>query len=255
MANILPGSVVYVSATETSSGKSQWTLQATLTAARLHDEVVLNYQTEMQDAEIGEIVTSHLLAKERGDVRKEDRMEAAKRLRGVQYYVGANPNLNTMVEVLDLIEAGIRRIGASVVVLDHLHFVCRNERDEIKAQSQAMQRIKRMAQKYLLKFIVVGQPRKPGQKQEGKPIGIYSAKGSESIVSDSDVVFFLHREAVKNMTEETMDPLSPEVQIRCMKGRSRGKGAAFAKLFFLGKIATFNEIIKVEEAVQNSFDY
>jgi hypothetical protein len=201
----------------------------------------------MQDTEIGNIVTANLMAKDRNEIGKEDRLEAAKRLKNCLYYVGNNPNLNSMSEVLDLIEAGVRRVGATVVVLDHIHFICRNEKDEIKAQSVAMQRIKRMAQKYMLKFFVVGQPRKPPQKTQGKQIDIYDNKGSESIVSDSDVVFYLHREVIKNMTEETKDNLSPEVQIRCMKGRSRGKGAAMTKVFFLGKIATFREIIPVED--------
>lgn len=257
MTNILPGSVIYVSATQTSTGKTQFTLQETLNAARKNDEIVLNYQTEMQDTEIGEIVTANLLAKERNNINKDDRIEAAKKLKGCSYYIGNNPNLNSASEVLDLIEAGVRRVGATVVVLDHIHFICRNERDEIKSQSQAMQRIKRMAQKYLLKFFVVGQPRKPGQKTQGKPIDIYDAKGSEAIVSDSDVVFFLHREVIKNVTEETTDNLSPEVQFRCMKGRSRGKGSAFCKLYFLGKIATFREVVNVEEpkVVNNAFDF
>jgi replicative DNA helicase len=246
MANILPGSVVYVSATQTSTGKSTWLIQASLNAARRNEEVVLNYQCEMSDSEIGEIVTANLLAKNRNEIKKEDRVEAAKRLKGVSYYVGNDPNQNGSEGVLDLIEAGVRRIGATTVVLDHLHFLCRNSSNEIQEQSRAMQRIKRMSQKYGLKFFVVGQPRKPGQKTQGKSIEIYDAKGSESIVSDSDVVFFLHREVVKNMTEETKDNLSPEVQVRCMKGRSRGKGAAFTKLFFLGSLGTFNEIVNIE---------
>jgi hypothetical protein len=256
MANILPGSIVYVSATQTSSGKTQFLLQSTIAAARKNDEVVLNYQTEMSDSEIGEIVTANLMAKERGDIKKEDRLEAAKKLKGVSYFIGNNPNLNTMTEVLDLIEAGVRRVGATSVVLDHIHFICRNEKDETKAQSQAMQRIKRMAQIYRLKFFVVGQPRKPGQKTQGKQIDIYDAKGSESLVSDADVVLYLHREVVKNMDENTKDNLSPEVQIRCMKGRSRGKGAAFTKLFFIGAIATFTEIINIEPPMtQSDFEF
>ena len=257
MTNIAPGSVIYLSATQTSMGKTQFLLQETLFSARKNNEVVLNYQAEMSDAEIGQIVTANLLAKERGEIQKEDRIEAAKRLKNCLYYIGNNPNLNTMTEVLDLIEAGVRRVGATVVCLDHIHFICRNERDEIKAQGQAMQRIKRMAQKYQLKFFVVGQPRKPDAKTQGKEIGIYDAKGSECLVSDADVVLLLHRDVIKKMTEDTQDNLSPEVQIRCMKGRSRGKGNAMAKLFFLGKIATFREIVPIQEPVikNNLFDY
>ncbi len=256
MANILPGSVVYVSATDTGTGKTQFTIQTTLNAARKHDEVVLNYQTQLEGEELGEIVTAHLLAKDRNDITKEDRLEAAKKLRGVQYYVGNNPNLSRMNDVMDLIEAGIRRVGATVVVLDLIHSICMFERDEIKAQEQCMNRIKRLAQKYLLKFFVIGQPRKQESKNQGKPLQIYDSKGSEAIPSESDVIFYLHRDTIKNMTEDTFDRLSPELQIRCMKGRRKGKGSAFAKLMFLGKICTFMEIANVEEPkINQEFDF
>ena len=256
MANILPGSVTYVSATDTGTGKTQWTIQATLNAARKHDEIVLNYQTQLEGEELGEIVTAHLLAKDRNEIKKEDRLEAAKRLRGVQYYVGNNPNLSRMNDVMDLIEAGVRRVGATVVVLDLIHSICMFERDPIKAQEQCMNRIKRIAQKYLLKFFVVGQPRKQESKNQGKPLQIYDSKGSEAIPSESDVIFYLHRDTIKTMTEDTFDRLSPELQVRCMKGRRKGKGSAFAKLMFLGKICTFMEITNVQEpAIDQSFDF
>ena len=184
--------------------------------------------------------------KDRNDIKKEDRILAAKKLRGVQYYIGHDPNLSRMNDVLDLIEAGIRRTGATVCVLDLIHSICMFEKDDIKAQEQAINRIKRMAQRYLLKFFVVGQPRKQDQKNQGKPLSLYDSKGSEAIPSESDVIFYLHRDTVKNMTETTDDRLSPELQVRCMKGRRKGKGSAFTKLFFLGKYATFNEIVNIE---------
>lgn len=256
MTNILPGSVVYVSATDTGTGKTQWVMQSTLNAARNHNEVVLNYQTQLQGEEIGEIVTANILAKDRNNISKEDRLIAAKRLRGVQYYIGNDPNISRMNDVLDLIEAGVRRVGATVCVLDLIHSVCMFEKDDIKAQEQCINRIKKMAQKYLLKFFVVGQPRKQESKNQGKPLSIYDSKGSEAIPSESDAIFYLHRDTNKNMTEDTEDRLSPELQVRLMKGRRKGKGAAFTKLFFLGKIATFNEIEKyVEIPIDNRFDF
>ena len=161
-----------------------------------------------------------------------------------------------MDAVLDLIEAGIRRVGANVAVIDLIHDICQGEKDEIKAQTRAMRRIKLMAQKYLMVIFLVGQPRKVDPKNAGKPLGIYDSKGSESIVSESDVVYYLHREPVKRMTEETYDKLSPEVEIHNMKARNKGTGAAFCKIFFLGKIATFREITPIEEpVVRDSFDF
>lgn len=247
MANIFPGSVVYLSAASTGTGKTQITLQETLKAARKDNAVVLNYQTQLQGEEIGQIVTANLLAVERNDIKREDRLEAAKRLKGVQYYVGHDPGLSNSDAVLDLIESGIRRVGANIVVLDLINDIFGGDTQEIRAQQKAMRRIKVMAQKYLTVFFVIGQPRKVDPKNVGKPIDIYDAKGSETFVSEADVVFYMYRQPVKDMTETTEDRLSPEVQIRCMKARSKGKGSAFCKLFFLGKIATFREIIHVEE--------
>lgn len=259
MANILPGSVVYLTANSTGAGKTQIVLQETLKAALKNDMVVLNYQTQLQGEEIGEIVTANLLAKERGDITKEDRQKASKKLKDCQYYIGNDPNATGMEGSLDLIEAGIRRVGANVVVLDLFHDICQGESDEIRAQARAMRRFKLMMQKYLAIGIVIGQPRKinPKDQEKDKPLTIYDlAKGSEAIVSESDVIFYMHRKTNKNMTEETLDRLSPEVDFYRMKGRNQGKGGALAKLFFLGKIATFREIIPVTEpAVQNSFDY
>ena len=255
MAIILPGSVVYVSADRTGSGKTQLTTQETIRASMNNGEVVINYQCELGPQEMAEIVTANLMAKDRGEVGKPDKMAAAKRMREAQYYVGSNPDLNTTEGVLDLIEAGVRRVGATVVILDHIHFICQNAPNEIQAQSQAMQRIKRMAQKYHLKFFVIGQPRKPSQKTSGA-IDIYDAKGSESIVSSSDVVYLMSRKKLKVVNEGTYDDLSPEVEIRCVKARNRGKGAMFAKLFFLGSIATFNEIsYAAEPEMDNRFEF
>jgi replicative DNA helicase len=248
MANIFPGAIVYISASSTGSGKTTFVLQETLRAA-LRGEIVLNYQTQLQPEEVGNIVTSNLLATDRNELTRQDKLNAAKRLKDVQYYVGNNPNLIKSEEILDLIEAGVKRVGATVVVVDLIHDICSNDADEYRAQTQAMRRIKLMAQKYLVVFFLVGQPRKVDSKLLGKALGnIYESKGSEAIPSESDVVYYMHRQPVKVMTEETEDSLSPEVEICTRKARSRGKGSTFTKVFFLGKIATFREIVPIEEA-------
>lgn len=180
MANVLPGAVVYVSASCTGSGKTTMILQETLHSARKDDEVVLNWQTQLQGEELATMVTSNLLAKDRNTVNRNDRLEASKRLKNCQYYVGNDPNVTGLDQTLDIIEAGIRRIGATVLVIDLIHDICQMEKDEIKAQNRAMRRIKLMGQKYLCKVFLVGQPRKVDPKNQGKPLGIYDSKGSES---------------------------------------------------------------------------
>ena len=247
MANIFPGAVVYVSASSTGTGKSQWTIQETLNSARKKGLTVVNYQTQMGPDEIGEIVTAHILAKPRDEIKKQDRIDASKRLRDVQYYVGHDPDLRTADGVLDLVEAAIRRLGAHIVVIDLFHDICHSAENEIREQTKAMRRFKLMMQKYGCIGFLIGQPRKVDQKRQGKALQIYDSKGSEVIVSEADVVYFLHREPVKNVTEETQDKLSPECEIHRMKARNQGKGGAMVKLFFLGKIATFREIIPIEE--------
>lgn len=259
MANILPGSVVYLTANSTGAGKSQVLLQETLRTALKHGITVLNYQTQMQGEEIGEIVTANILARDRGEITKEDRQEAAKRLKNCQYYIGHDPNAGGAAAALDLIEAGIRRVGANVVVIDLFHDICSAESDEVRAQAKAMRRFKLMMQKYLAIGIAIGQPRKidPKNQNQDKPLTIYDlAKGSEAIISESDVVFYMHRKINKNITEDTSDRLSPEIDFYRMKGRNQGKGGALAKLFFLGKIATFVDSNTLREPeVKESFDF
>lgn len=255
MANIFPGSVVYVSASQTGTGKTQWVLQETLNAARKQGLTVVNYQTQLQGDELGEIVAANVLAKPRDEIRRQDRIETAKRLRDVQYYVGHNPDLKAADQVLDLIESAIRRLGAHIVVLDLFHDICHSAENEVREQTKAMRRFKLMMQKYRCIGFAIGQPRKVDPKKQGKAIQIYDSKGSEVIVSEADVVYFLHREPVKNVTETTEDKLSPECEIHRMKARNQGKGPAMVRMFFLGKIATFREIVPVEEpGTQSSFD-
>lgn len=256
MANIFPGAVVYISASQTGVGKSQWVLQETLNAARKKGLTVVNYQTQMEGEEVGEIIAANVLAKPRDEIKRLDRIDAAKKLRDVQYYIGHNPDLRTADDVLDLVEAAIRRLGAHIAVIDLIHDICEGAENEIRAQTKAMRRFKLMMQKYRCIGFIIGQPRKVDQKRQGKALQIYDSKGSETIPSESDVVFYLHREPVKNVTEETQDKLSPECEIHRMKARNQGKGGAMVKLFFLGKIATFREIVPIEEPMtQGSLEF
>lgn len=249
MAILMPGSVAFSTATNTGQGKTLWWMNATIYGARRHKEVVLSYQCELSAIEYSNAVAAHLLAKDRNTLGKEDYNKAASLLKGVRYYVGSDPTLTQVTQVLDLIEAAVKRLGITVVVLDHIHFICRNEQNEVQAQANAMQRIKNMSRVYGLKFIVIGQPRKADQKSKGKELHISDAKGSGSLADDADAVYFLHREVIKNIdpANPPMDEYDPETEIRLKKGRSKGKGSTFAKLYFQGNIATFLALDKVHE--------
>jgi len=245
MAIILPGDVVAVLATNTKMGKTCWMLNATLYAAMEHGETILNYQCELDIDRFNTVVASHILGKDRNHLTHEDHVDAAKILREkeVHYYIGSNPSYNTVTPVLNLIEDAIKRVHATVVVLDHIHFICRNERDEVKAQADASQRIANMAKKHKVKFFMIEQPRKSNQQSRGKRLQISDGKGSEALHSDAAAIFALHRDLVKQTDPPPQDVYSPITHVHLLGGaRSKGDGASESRLMFNGKLALFSEI-------------
>ena len=168
----------------------------------------------------------------------------------VKYYIGRNTSFTSMTEVLDLIEAAARRFGATVAVLDNLHFLSRNEQDPIKAQANAMQRITNMAASLDLKFILVHQARKADQNHKRKVTHVSDLDGSKAVQNDSSTIFSIHREEIKhardgeNLGSNEYDPVT---EIRLQKIREKGPGKSFAQLMFLGKICTFSEVARLEE--------
>lgn len=248
MAIILPGDVIALLATNTKMGKTCWIMNATLDSALKHGEVVLNYQAELEPDRFNTMVAAYILRKDRNHLTPEDIDEAARRLGNTRYYVGSAPWLNTVGPVLDLIEAAIKRLGATVVVLDHIHFVCRNASDEIKAQADASQRIANMAKRYRCKFFMVEQPRKTNQQGRGKRLHVSDGKGSEALHSDAAAIFAIHRDQVATTDPPPPDAYSPVTQVHLLGGaRSKGDGASEARLLFFGNFASFNEIAHAPE--------
>jgi replicative DNA helicase len=236
----------YVVTHNTKMGKTTFMMNATLHAARFHGEVVLNYQVELSPDEYVGLMAAYLLQRNRNNLTHEDMMEACAIMtrENIQYYIGRNQSLTTVTPVLDLIEDAIRRYGITVVVLDHIHFICRNEKDEVQAQANAMQRIKNMAGTYKIKFIVVGQPRKATAANRGKMVHITDAKGSESFSSDADAVYAIHRDWIreKDPANPPMDDYNPETEVHMLGARFKGNGSTMQTLFFNGATATFREI-------------
>lgn len=253
MAIIVPGGIANVMATSTKMGKTAWVMQSTVYGALANNETVLNYQCELSPEEFSTIVTAHVLRKDRNHLTADDHQRAAKLLSGVRYYIGRDPTLNRVDPVLDLIESGIRRLGATLVVLDHVHFICRNEQNEIQAQANAYQRIKNMATKYQVKFIVVGQPRKALQTTKGKVVDLSDWKGSEAGVSDSDAIFAIHRDRIKEKDANTKDDYDPRTSVHLLGCRSKGDGGTYAELMYFGKFATFNEVVNEEPPPGSGF--
>jgi 5S rRNA maturation endonuclease (ribonuclease M5)/archaellum biogenesis ATPase FlaH len=243
MAILLPGSVLAVYATSTGMGKTTWTHQLALYNAMKFAKSVVNYQCEMMPEELGVMTAAQLLRKNRNFLSKEDQIEAAQQLDGVSYHIGSNPHLSSATEVLDLIEAAIRRFGADLVVLDHFHHVCADLTNENAVQSMAAQRIKQMAEQYKCIFISVGQPRKASSNSKGKIPHISDAKGSEAYTSKANAVFALHRALNKNADDGPQnDMYESKMLVQAQKTRSKGTGAAEAYLTSFGEFACFEEI-------------
>lgn len=244
MAVILPGSVVYSYATDTGSGKTTFWSEQLLNEAIKHNSVVVNYSCELSPDEYAHLVTAQLTGKDRLKLSPEDRELAVEKLKGAQFFVGYNPDANRIGQVLDSLEWAIRRLGANIVILDHINFLSRGEKDEYKAQSDAMQRIKNLAVKYLVIFIVIGQSRKSTGGGYRKASELSDGKGSEAMSSDAQAVYHIHRERIRDIDplNPPSDLLKPETEIRLYKCRTKGPGAGFANLFFQGATGRFIEI-------------
>jgi hypothetical protein len=137
-------------------------------------------------------------------------------------------------------EAAIRRCGATIAVLDNLHFYSTGIDDEVRVQTAAIKRIKQIAGQYGVKFIVVGQPRKASAQSKGKKTHITDAKGSGSFGDTCDSFMAIHRELSKE--EGKNDIYEEKSLIEMLKTRSKGIGKSSAFLHFFGEFASFESI-------------
>jgi hypothetical protein len=242
MAVLLPGSVLGVLATNTSMGKTPFVLQASLHNARHHGDVVINWQCELSPEEISTIVTAQVLHKDRNHLTPEDKKEAADILGDTKYYVGYNPDLMGD-QVLDLIEAAIRRLGATVVVLDTFHNVFISETNGVAVETAAANRIKNIARKYGTKWINVFQPRKAQQQARGKKIHITDIRGAGAAADCCDAVMAMHRELARSDGDEPLDDIyDSKTLIQAQKTRAKGLGKSETYLQFFGMFGTFEQI-------------
>ena len=248
MVNIMPGDVVGVNATNTGMGKSTWVVQWTLYNARKYGRTILNYQTEMRPSEIATMVASHVLRKDRNFLTGDDKKHAAQELQGVQYYVGSDPVLSDINQVLDLLEAAIKRLSPYAVVLDHFHHLTTGMHNEAQVQSAAMTRIKSIAEVYKVVFINVGQPRKATQQTKGKQIHLTDAKGSAAWGDAANAVITIHRDLNKS-EDPTLSKgvYEDKVLVKLLKGRSMGTGNSAAFLTAFGEYASFDQLDSVHE--------
>ena len=242
-AVLLPGSVLGVLATSTSMGKTAFTLQFSLFGARKYNETVINWQCELSPSEISVMVAAQVLRKNRNFLTKEDLRLAADQLEGVQYFVGNNATINNIEDVLDIMEAAIRRTGATVAVLDNAHFYTSGVDDDVRVLASALKRMKQIAVTYGVKFVVVFQPRKASQQSRGKKTQISDVKGSASAGDTCDAVVAIHRDLAKGEGDEAKSDIYEErTLVEWLKTRSKGVGKASSILHFFGEFAEFSAL-------------
>lgn len=247
-AILLPGSVLGAISTSTGQGKTAFTLQLSLFGARKHNEVVVNWQCELTPSELSVMVAAQVLHKNRNFITKEDLKVAAEQLDGVSYYIGNNPSITNIMDVLDLLEAAVRRTGATVVVIDNLHFFTTGIDDEVRVQAAAMKRIKQMAVTYGLKIIVVFQPRKAPSNTKGRKVHISDIRGSAGAGDTADAVIAIHREINKSEDEAgKTDVYDDKTLVEWIKTRSKGIGKASSFVHFFGEFAEFVSLDQTHE--------
>jgi hypothetical protein len=242
---ILPGDVMVVSATETGTGKTSWLMDILLENSINYGKIVLNYSAEVSPADYARRAAAYLTGVAKDKLGSKDYEMAASKMGDAKFYNGYNPHAGWR-EVIELLKWAKRRLGADIIVIDHLHFITRSEKDEIKSQSEAMRAFKDFAIEYGVVMIVVGQPRKPKDEHFGRELQMRGIKGSESLASDASQVFILHR---KRISDEGDDNSVFSSETKVILDKSRESEGRVTKLLFRGEICKFVEManIGVEE--------
>jgi hypothetical protein len=248
MVNIMPGDVVAINATNTGMGKTSFVVQWTLFNARKYGRTILNYQTEMRPSEIATMAAANILRKDRNFLTSEDKKLAAKELEGTDYYIGCDPTLTDINQVLDLLEAAIKRMAPYAVVLDHFHHLTAGIHNESQVQAAAMTRIKSIAQLYKVVFVNVGQPRKANQQTRGKQIHITDAKGSGAFADAANSMITIHRDLNKSDDPTSVKGVYEDrTLVKLLKGRSMGTGTSACFLTAFGEFASFEQLDSIHE--------
>lgn len=259
MAVVRGGDVVSSYASYTGSAKTTFWANVELHEAIEWGSTVINYSGELSPKEYSQLVTAILCRQDRLQLKKEHYDRAAEILKDAKFYIGYNPELSKIGQILGdgteanpgLLEWAIRRFGANIVVLDHLHFFTSGERDATTAEAAAMTRIKNLSLKYAkqgLIFIVIGQSRKAVVGRQHKVTEMGDAKGSESFSSTANATYHIHREIKRDIDWDhpenwPNDLLNPQTDIRLYKCRTKGPGKAVARLWFEGANGRFAEMI------------
>jgi DNA primase len=234
---ILPGDVLVVSASETGMGKSAWVQDILLCNSREFNKVVVNYSAEIPPESYARRMAASLLQKRREDIDEADFRTAAKMM-GAKFYNGYKPGANYQ-QVVELLQWAKMRLGADILVVDHIHFLTRGERDENKAQADFMRKLKDLAVDYSVIVIAVSQPRKQNSMQRNRQIVTQDIKGSEAAGSDASQVFLIHRKR-KDVTADEQPLFENETKV--ILDKSRESETKNTKLMFKGEFCKFYDL-------------
>lgn len=243
MAILLPGSVWGIYATQTGMGKTPFIIQTTMHNALHYGARVLVWQCELSPEEISTIVTAQILKKDRNTLTIADKHLAAEMLGDVGYYIGHNPSITDGNQVLDLIEAAIRRLSITHVVLDTFNNLVVSETNGTAIETALSNRIKNTSMKHKTIWGNVYQPRKAQQQARGKKTHITDIRGAASAADTCDAVFAMHRDLAKSPDDSPMDDIyESRTLIQAQKTRAKGTGKSETYLEFFGSFASFEQI-------------
>lgn len=243
MAILLPGSVWGVYATQTGMGKTPFILQTMLHNALHYGARPLIWQCELSPEEIATIVTAQLLKKDRNALTIEDKKHAASIMGEIPFYIGHNPSVTDGNQVIDLIEAAIKRLSISHVVLDTFNNVVVSETNGTAIETALSNRIKNTSMKHKTIWGNVYQPRKAQQQARGKKTHITDIRGAASSADTCDAIFAIHRDLYKGTDDSPSDDMyESKTLIQAQKTRAKGIGKAETHLQFFGCWALFEQI-------------
>jgi replicative DNA helicase len=232
---ILPGDVVCLSASNTGTGKTSLLMQILLENAINHGKIIVNYSAELAPPQYTRRAVACLTGADRENLTKEDFAKAVSILGNAQFYNGYRPKAK-YAEVIETLVWAKRRLGADIIAIDHIHFLVRGEKDETKAQADAMRMIKDLAVEFNVIVVVVGQPRKPQSGVKNREMVEYELKGSEAIASDASQVLIMHRDRVEDTTEG--NPVFSNIT-KFKLDKSRESETKVALLWFRGSACKF----------------
>lgn len=236
---ILPGDVMCMFATESGTGKTTWVMDFLLLNAIKHNKVVVNYSAEVLPVQYARRAVSYLTGVDRNALTAENFTKAAHHMGDAKFYNGYKPGAKWN-DVIELLKSAKKTLGADILVVDHLHFLTRSEKDETKAQSEAMRALKDIALEYNVIVVVVGQPRKMQAQHRGREAQMQDAKGSEAFGSDASQVFILHRNRMQGQEGAEVAVFDPITKVTLDK--SRESESRSTKLYFRGHICKFEEM-------------